>query len=34
MGTADSLSDSALEVQPRTLHHGGTTLRLPIVDAG
>jgi putative CocE/NonD family hydrolase len=34
LGTADSLGDSALEVQPRTLHHSGTTLRLPIVDAG
>lgn len=30
-GTADSLGSATLEVQPRTIHHSGTTLRLPIV---
>jgi putative CocE/NonD family hydrolase len=34
LGTPDPLVGSALEVQPRTIHHQGTTLRLPIVDAG
>ncbi|MDX6198516.1 MAG: uncharacterized protein QOJ79_1667 [Actinomycetota bacterium] len=34
LGTPDSLDGSDLDVQPRTIHHGGTTLRLPVVDAG
>ncbi len=33
LGTPDSLDGSALELQPRTIHHDGTTLRLPAVDA-
>lgn len=35
LGTPDSQVDgAALEVQPRTIHHQGTTLRLPVVDSG
>jgi putative CocE/NonD family hydrolase len=33
LGTPDPLSGSQLEVQPRTIHHAGTTLRLPVIQA-
>jgi putative CocE/NonD family hydrolase len=33
-GTADPMVASTLEAQPRTVHHDGTTLRLPVVEPG
>jgi putative CocE/NonD family hydrolase len=35
LGTPDSLTESSeLAIQPRTIHHDGTTLRLPVVATG
>jgi putative CocE/NonD family hydrolase len=34
LGTPDSLGSSAVEPQPRTILHRGTTLRIPVISTG